>query len=160
MKKYKLKNGITLLYEKKPSKSAAVEIMVKVGSNYEDKRIRGISYFIEHMLFEGTKKRKTSLEISNEIEKLGGEMNAYTSNEVTAFFVKVLGKHFEKALDVLSDIIQNPLFDEKMVDKERKVLLKEINMVTDEPRFHQWILFTKTLFKKHPAKHPTYGSIQ
>lgn len=158
MQKYTLKNGLTLLFEKRATKSTAVEVTVKTGSNDESKKIRGISHFIEHMLFEGTTTRKDSREIANEIEKLGGELNAYTSNERTAFFAKVLNKYFEKALDILSDIIKNPLFREESIEKERKVILKEINMVTDEPRFHQWILFQKTLFKKHPTKNPTYGS--
>ena len=158
MPKYALKNGLTILFEKRATKTTAVEVTVKTGSNNETKRINGISHFIEHMLFEGTKTRKSSREIANEIEKLGGELNAYTSNERTAFFSKVLNKHFDKALEILSDIIKNPLFDKKNIEKERKVILKEINLVTDEPRFHQWILFQKTLFKKHPTKNPAYGS--
>jgi len=157
MHKYTLKNGLTLLFEKRATKTTAVEVTVKTGSNNESKKINGISHFIEHMLFEGTKTRKSSREIANEIEKLGGELNAYTSNERTAFFAKVLNKHFDKALEILSDIIKNPLFDKKNIEKERKVILKEINLVTDEPRFHQWILFQKTLFKKHPARNPAYG---
>lgn len=160
MKKYTLGNGLVILHEKRPTKSVAIEITVKVGSNNEPKKINGISHFIEHMLFEGTKKRKTSKAISSEIEKLGGELNAYTSNERTAFFAKVLSKHFNKALDILSDIIQNPLFETKNIEKERKVILKEIDMVRDEPRFHQWVLFQKTLFQKHPTKNPTYGTIK
>ena len=158
MKKYLLKNGLTLLFEERPTKTVAVEITVKAGSNNETEKISGISHFIEHMLFEGTKTRPLGREIANEIEKRGGELNAYTSNEKTAFFAKVLNKHFEKALEILSDLIKNPLFDKKNIEKERKVILKEINMVTDEPRFHQWILFQKTLFKKHPTKNPAYGS--
>ena len=160
MHKYTLKNGLTLLFEKRATKTTAVEVTVKTGSNNESKKINGISHFIEHMLFEGTKTRKSSREIANEIEKLGGELNAYTSNERTAFFAKVLNKHFDKALEILSDIIKNPLFDKKNIEKERKVILKEINLVTDEPRFHQWILFQKTLFKKHPSKNPTYGTVE
>lgn len=160
MEKHIFKNGLTLLFEKRNTNTVAVEMTVKVGSNNETKNINGISHFIEHMMFEGTKKRTTSKEISSEIEKLGGELNAYTSNERTSFFVKILDKHFEKALDVLSDMMQNPLFLEKSIEKERKVILKEIDMVRDEPRFHQWTLFQKTLYKKHPAKNPTYGTIE
>ena len=85
MEKYKLRNGITAIFEKNSSKSVAVEIMFKVGSNYEKKSLAGISHFLEHMLFEGTKKRKTSREIANEIEKFGGEFNAYTTGDRTAF---------------------------------------------------------------------------
>ena len=152
MKRYKLKNGLTLIYEKKPLMSTAIEVLVKVGSNYENKNVFGISHFLEHMLFEGTKKRKGSRIISNEIETLGGEMNAYTTTDRTAFFIRILNKHFDKALDVLSDIIQNSTFDNKFVEKERKVILKEIDMVNDQPRFLQWILFQKNLFKKNNAK--------
>lgn len=158
MKRYKLKNGLTLIYEKKPLMSTAIEVLVKVGSNYENKKVFGISHFLEHMLFEGTKKRKTSRTISNEIETLGGEMNAYTTTDRTAFFIRILNKHFDKALDVLSDIIQNSTFDNKFVEKERKVILKEIDMVNDQPRFLQWILFQKNLFKKNNARNPTYGT--
>jgi len=115
---------------------------------------------MEHMLFEGTKKRPNSRIISNEIESLGGELNAYTSNERTCFYIKVPKEHFGKALDILSDIMQNPLFTEKTIEKERKIILKEINLHKDEPRFHQWVLFTQTLFKKHPARLPAYGTVK
>ena len=160
MKKFVLNNGLTVIFEKKAAKSVAIEITVKTGSNNEDSKVSGISHFIEHMVFEGTKKRKTNKEIANEIEKLGGDLNAYTSNEKTCFFVKVLNKHFEIALDVLSDVIQNPLFEDKSIEREREVILKEINMVKDEPRFHQWVLFQKALFKKSPTKNPVYGTVQ
>jgi predicted Zn-dependent peptidase len=160
MKKYKLKNGTTIIFEKNRSKSVAIEVMFKVGSNNENKEISGISHFLEHMLFEGTKKRKNSREIANEIEKYGGQFNAYTSGDRTAFFIKIINKRFEKALDILSDMVSNSLFSKKTIEKEKKVILKEINMVTDDPRQHQWILFQKNLFERHPAKNPTYGTTQ
>lgn len=159
MKKYMLKNGITLIFEKVSSKSVAIEIMFKVGSNYESLKVAGISHFLEHMLFEGTKKRKTSREIANEIEKYGGEFNAYTTGDRTAFFIKIINKKFGNALDILSDIVKNPVFGEKIMEKEKQVILKEINMVNDDPRLHQWILFQQALFEKHPARHPTYGTV-
>ena len=160
MRKCKLSNGITLLFEKKQSKSVAIEIMFKVGSNYETNVLAGISHFLEHMLFEGTKKRRTSREIANEIEKYGGEFNAYTTGDRTAFYIKIINKRFQTALDILSDMVSHPLFDKKIIEKEKQVVLKEINMVTDDPRLHQWILFQKTLFEKHPAKNPTYGAVE
>ena len=157
MKKVVLDNGLTVLFEQKKGNAVVVEIMIKVGSNYETATERGISHFIEHMLFEGTQKRPTNLLISNEIEKIGGEFNAYTTNERTCFYVKVLKKHFTKAIDVLSDILQNSLFKEEDVLKERNIVIKEIDLVNDEPRYYQWDLLQRTIFEKHPTKYPVYG---
>lgn len=160
MQKFKLKNGLTVVYIKKPGTSVAVEVLVKVGSNDEKEKELGISHFIEHMVFEGTKKRGSSREIANVIEGVGGELNAYTSNERTCYYAKVPGKHFNRALDVISDILQNPLFRKEDVEKQRKIILKEVGLVTDEPRFHQWVLFGRALFKKHPARNPAYGTVR
>src|SRR3990167_4822472 len=159
MKKYKLKNGIILIFERVQSKSVALEVMFKVGSNDEGGNSAGIAHFLEHMLFEGTQKRNSSREIANEIEKYGGEFNAYTTGDRTAFFIKIIKKRLDTALDILSDMVSNPIFDEKIIEKEKQVILKEINMVTDDSRLHQWVLFQKTLFDRHPAKNPTYGSV-
>ena len=156
MKKIKLKNGLTVLIDKRPTASVAIEVIVKVGSNFENKNNFGISHFVEHMLFEGTKHRATR-EIANEIEGIGGELNAATSNERTFFYCYVPKKYFDRALDVLADIIQNPLFTEKSILKERKIISDEIDLVNDNPLFYQWILFQKTLFKENPAKNPIYG---
>ena len=158
MKKYALANGIKILFENNNSKSVSVEVMFNIGSNYEPAKIAGISHYLEHMLFEGTKKRKNSTQIANEIEKYGAEFNAYTTGDRTAFFIKIINKRFGKALEILSDMIKNSVFDWKIMEKEKKVILKEINMVTDDPRQHQWIIFHKSLFQKHPARNPTYGS--
>ena len=87
MKKYMLRNGAIVIFDKNNSKSVAVEVMFKVGSNNETKAQAGLSHYLEHMLFEGTKKRKGSREIANEIEKYGGEFNAYTTGDRTAFFI-------------------------------------------------------------------------
>src|SRR3989338_11032210 len=160
MEKHMLKNGAALIFEKNASKSVAVEVMFRFGSNFEGKKTLGLAHFLEHMLFEGTKNRKDSREIANEIEKYGGEVNAYTTGDRTAFFIKIISKRFDIALDILSDMIANPVFDEKIIEKEKQVVLKEINMVTDDSRLHQWILFQKTLFYKHPAKHPTYWTAE
>lgn len=155
MQKKKNKNGLTIIYDKQPTKSVSIQVTVKVGSNHENNQNNGISHFIEHMLFEGTKKR-TNDQIANEIESLGGEFNAATSSERTYYYIKILNKHFDKALEILSDIILNPQFDNKMVEKERKIILNEINFVDDEPRHYQWILFQKNLFTSS-AKNPIYG---
>jgi len=155
MRKIKLKNGLTIIYDKQPTKSVSIQVTVKVGSNHETKKNNGISHFIEHMLFEGTKTRSNQ-EIANEIERLGGELNAATTAERTYYYVKILNKYFDKALDILSDLTQNPNFDIKAMEKEKKVILNEINLVNDEPRFYQWILLQRTLFDSN-ARLPTYG---
>ena len=160
MEKYRLGNGCAIIFNKNLSKSVAVEVMFRVGSNFESSDMAGISHFLEHMLFEGTEKRKNSREIANEIEKYGGEFNAYTTGDRTAFFIKIINKRFDIALEILSDMVANPVFDKKIIEKEKQVVLKEINMVTDDSRLHQWILFQKTLFEKHPAKNPTYGRVE
>lgn len=157
MEKVILPNGLTVIYKPKKSNLVVVEVMVKVGSNDETAAERGISHFLEHILFEGTTKRPSNQKISNEIERIGGDFNAYTTNERTCFHIKVLKKHFPIAVDVLADILQHSLFREKDIKKERKVVLKEIDMVHDEPRYYQWVLFQQHLFQKHPSQYPTYG---
>jgi len=157
--RFALNNGLKIIELKRKSDIVTIQITVNVGSNNETKKIGGISHFIEHMVFEGTKKR-TSAEIANSIESLGGELSAYTSNEITCFYVKIIKKHFDKALDVLSDILINPLFDLKLIEKERPIILSEIKMVLDQPRHHQWTLFYQTLFNKFPAKNPVYGTMK
>ncbi|GAF79717.1 unnamed protein product, partial [marine sediment metagenome] len=141
------------------TKTFALQATVKAGSNNETKSLLGISHFIEHMLFEGTKNR-TDMQISSEIEGIGGEIGAFTSNERTCFYIKALKRHFDRALDVLADVIQNPLLDKSKIEKERKIILSEVNTRYDDPRFYQWILFQKTLFKKHPVKNSTIGTLK
>lgn len=157
MEKVVLPNGLTIIYEHKQSKAVVLEVMVKVGSNDEKKQERGVTHFIEHMLFEGTKKRPTNWQISNEIERVGGDFNAYTTNERTCFYIKVLKKHFSLAVDVLADMLQNPLFKEEHITKEKNIVIKEIDLMNDEPKYYQWILLQRTLFQKHPCRFPTYG---
>ena len=160
MKKVVLKNGLTVIYYPKKGNSVVVEVMINVGSCHEKNDERGISHFLEHILFEGTSKRATNKEISNEIERIGGDFNAYTSTGKTCFYTKVLRKHFSIAVDVLADILQNPLLRETDIKKEKNVVLKEIAMIYDEPRYHQWILLQQNLFERHPCKYPTYGDVK
>ncbi|MDO8511359.1 MAG: pitrilysin family protein [Nanoarchaeota archaeon] len=157
MKKAVLGNGLKLLYYPKKGNSVVVEVMINVGSCHEKSDEQGISHFLEHILFEGTSKRSSNKEISNEIERIGGDFNAYTSTGKTCFYAKVLKKHFSIAVDVIADILQNPLLREEDIKKEKNVVLKEIAMIYDEPRYHQWILLQQNLFEKHPCRFPTYG---
>ncbi len=157
MQKAVLKNGMTVLHYPKQSSAVIVQVMIKVGSNNESSAERGLAHFLEHILFEGTVKRPTNRDITNEIERIGGDFNAYTTGDRTCFHIKVLKKHFPIAVDVLADMLQNSLLKPADIAKEKNVVLKEIDMVYDDPRFYQWVLFQKHLFKKHPSKYPTYG---
>lgn len=154
-----LSNGLTLLYKKVPSETVTVEFSVHTGSIMESTLEAGISHFLEHLLFEGTKKRPSSKAIANEIEKYGGEFNAATSHERTFYYVKIAKQHFALAFDILFDMFTNSLFDAAIIEKERKVILDEVNMVNDTPRQYQWILFNKALYAKHPAALPVYGNV-
>ncbi len=159
MKKYTLRNGLHVLIDKKNAETVSIMATVKIGSLYE-KANEGISHFVEHMVFEGTEKRKTAKDITSEIEAVGGMINAYTDHERTSFFIKVPKKYFSLAVDILSDIMQNATFEEDVLNKEREVILREINMCYDEPRVHQWLLFYHTLFPGHPAGKPIFGSVE
>ena len=157
MQKIRLPNGLTIIHEPKKGNSVVVELQVNVGSNDESPEERGISHFLEHLLFEGTQKRPTNQLISNEIESIGGDFNAYTTNERTCFYIKVLKKHFAIAVEILSDIMLNSLFQAEHIEREKNVVVKEIDMINDEPRFYQWLFLQKNLFKDHPCQYPTYG---
>ncbi|HLD15372.1 MAG TPA: pitrilysin family protein [Candidatus Nanoarchaeia archaeon] len=159
MQVFKLKNGLTVLYDKKKSNSVCLNALVKVGSNNESSNEKGVSHFLEHILFEGTK-HFTTRALANEIEKVGGEINAATSNERTFYYTLVPKNHVEKAFKVISDILINPLFNAKAIEKEREVIVSEIKMLHDEPRHLQWILLQQNLFEKNKAKYPVYGSIK
>ncbi len=126
-------NGVKFFMEKNGTLPVvSIGVFVKSGSRYESEEKLGVSHFLEHAVFKGTKKR-SAYEISHEIEKLGGELNAYTSPEYTLFYVKLLDKHTEKGFDVLSDIVQNAVFDEKLMEREKKVILEEIEEYYDSP---------------------------
>jgi len=144
-----LKNGMTLLFEKRNVPVVSVAFAVRAGGINEGVSEKGISHFIEHLLYKGTKTR-TSKQIAEEIEKNGGELNGFTSEEITAYFCKMPSKHLDIALNVLADIIKNPVFDEKELEKERKVIFEEIKMYKDNPQMHsiseiQKLLYTGTL---------------
>ncbi len=157
MQKYRLKNGMTVLYEPRSSDSVAIEVSVGTGSNNEPRRVAGISHFLEHMVFEGSTTR-SAREISEAVENVGGELNAATSNERTFFYIKIPKNKLLIGLDILSDILGNPAFRRQSLEKERKVILEEIKMVIDQPIIYQWVFFEESIFKRHPTKYPVYGT--
>ncbi|MEK6829258.1 MAG: pitrilysin family protein [Nanoarchaeota archaeon] len=127
-----LKNGMTVLLEKRDLPIVSVAIATKYGGIHESANERGIAHFIEHMLYKGTKKR-TAKQIAEEIEKNGGELNGFTSETMTAFWCKMPSKHLDIALHVLSDMAKNPLFDSRETEKERKVIFEEMKIYHDTP---------------------------
>jgi len=129
-----LENGIRLITIPMPSiASATVLVMIGTGSRYEISENNGISHFLEHMSFKGTKKRPTAREIVSIIDSMGGQWNAFTGKEVTGFFVKSAASHLDISLDIISDILINSTFPKEELEKERGVIIEEINMYEDTP---------------------------
>lgn len=131
-------------------KSVTVLVMVGTGSRYETKNLNGISHFLEHLVFKGTKKRPTSGEIFSLLDGVGASHNAFTGRDHTGFYVKTAAKHLELALDVLSDVILNPVFDPRELEKERRVIVEEINMYEDEPQTLAGRVFGEMIFPNSP----------
>jgi predicted Zn-dependent peptidase len=145
-KKEYLENGIPVVMEPfKTVRSVAVGVWVKVGSRYEPHEENGISHFLEHMFFKGTKKRDTR-DIAVEIDSMGGDLNAFTSREHTAFYIKVLDEYLDKGIDLLSDILVNSVFPEDELEKEKKIVKEEIKMVEDTPDDYVHDLFNLTVW--------------
>ncbi len=131
-------------------KSVSVLVGVATGSRYEPKNINGISHFLEHLVFKGTKKRPTSKEIFALLDSVGAGHNAFTGKDTTGFYVKVAAEHLELALDILSDVILNPIFDAKEIDKERGVIIEEINMYEDQPQAIVSRVFDELIYPDNP----------
>jgi len=127
-----LKNGMTILFEKRDLPVVSVAFAVRNGGINESISEKGISHFIEHMLYKGTPTRNTK-KIAEEIEKNGGELNGFTDEAITAYWCKMPSKHLDVALNVLGDMVKNPLFEKKELEKERKVIFEEIKMRKDNP---------------------------
>jgi predicted Zn-dependent peptidase len=151
-KKITLDNGLRIITAPiENANSVTVLILVGTGSKYETKDINGISHFLEHMFFKGTNKRPSTLKISETLDSVGGEYNAFTSKEVTGFWAKVDKKHSDIAMDWISDIFLNSKFDEKEIEREKGVIIEEVNMYLDTPMAYVGELFEKLLYGDTPA---------
>ncbi len=128
----KLDNGITVILEKREAPIVAVSSSIMFGAQYENADIKGISHFIEHLVFKGTKKRDV-VEIPKEIEGKGGIINAFTGEEITCYWNKLPSRYFSLGADISRDLVLNPLFEKKALERERKVILEEIKMYHDNP---------------------------
>jgi predicted Zn-dependent peptidase len=153
-----LPNGLTIITEEMQHiRSVSMGIWVKTGSRDEDPQWNGISHFIEHMVFKGTKSR-TAEEIARQVDSIGGNMDAFTAKECVCFNIKVLDEHLPIALDVLSDLVLNPVFADKDIDREQGVILEEIKMDEDNPDYLVHEIFTQNFWKDHPLGKPILGT--
>jgi predicted Zn-dependent peptidase len=153
-----LENGLTLITESMPHvRSVAIGVWLKRGSRHETPAQTGISHFIEHMVFKGTKNR-TAETIASEVDSIGGYMDAFTAKEYASFHLKVLDEHLPLAVDILGDVVMNPLFDATEMAKEKKVIFEEINMVEDTPDDLVMELFTEAFWPNHPLGRPILGT--
>ncbi|MFH1427269.1 MAG: pitrilysin family protein [Patescibacteria group bacterium] len=158
---YKLKllrNGIKLItIPMRGTKTATILLMVRTGSKYENKKNNGISHFLEHMFFKGTKKRPNTLALAGELDSVGGEYNAFTGKEYTGYFVKVDCSKIKLAADIVSDMLLNSKFEQKEIDRERGVIVEEINMYHDNPLMYIEDIFENCLYGNTPAGWDTIG---
>ncbi|MCJ7497052.1 MAG: insulinase family protein [candidate division Zixibacteria bacterium] len=155
-----LDNKLRVISEKIDSVSSiTLGVWIDVGSRDEEQNENGISHFIEHMLFKGTKKRSTK-EIALALESLGGTLNAFTGRENTCLYAKVLDEHLEIALDVLSDLLLNPLFNPYDFKKEKKIIAEEIKELEDMPSEVAFDLLMEAMWGEHPLGRPVIGDIK
>jgi len=158
-KKTTLKNGLRIItIPMKNTQTVTVLVLVGTGSKYETKELNGISHFLEHMYFKGTKKRPSTLAIAETLDEVGGIYNAFTGDEYTGYFAKVDSIHFETALDWVSDIFLNSLLPETEIKKEKGVIVEEINMYRDMPAHYVQILWSELLYGDQPAGWPIAGT--
>jgi predicted Zn-dependent peptidase len=154
-----LDNGLRLVTEAMPhTRSVAIGFFIGTGSRYETDKQAGISHFIEHMCFKGTQKRPTSVEVCTVIEGVGGMLNAGTDKELTIYWCKVAKPHFPAALDVMVDILTGSLFDPAEIEKERRVIIEEINMSLDSPSQRVSMLIDELMWPEHPLGRDIAGS--
>ena len=135
----------------KDNPTVTVLVLVEAGSKYETKKVNGISHFLEHMCFKGTLKRPKAIDISKELDALGSQYNAFTAQEYTGYYAKSDAKHFSKIFDIVSDIYLNSTFPETEMEKEKGVIIEEINMYEDMPQRHVQDLIMKLLYGDTPA---------
>jgi len=151
-KKITLKNGLQIVLIKKTESPATTAlVMVATGSKYETKNINGISHFLEHLCFKGTESRPAAIDISSELDGLGAQYNAFTGEEYTGYYAKVAAKYTGKIIDVVSDLYLNPTFPKEELEREKGVIIEEINMYEDLPMRRVHELMTELLYGNQPA---------
>lgn len=158
-KKQTLKNGIRLITAPlKETQTASLLVMVKVGSRYETDRDSGLAHFVEHMMFKGTKRRPTTLALSKELDSVGAEFNAFTGKDTTAYLIKADSRHLSLSIDVLSDMLLHSKLDAAELEKEKGVIVEEINMYEDNPLMYVEEMLEETMFGGNPLGRMIAGS--
>jgi predicted Zn-dependent peptidase len=153
-----LPNGLTIITEEMQHiRSVSIGIWIKTGSRDEEPQWNGISHFVEHMVFKGTKHRSAE-DIARQVDSIGGNMDAFTAKECICFNIKLLDEHLPIAMDVLSDLVLNPVFNGQDITKERGVILEEIKMDEDSPDYLVHEIFTQNFWKDHPLGKPILGT--
>lgn len=159
-KEYILKNNLTVIYERlNYLKSVSLGVWIGAGARYETRSNNGISHFIEHMVFKGTKTR-TAKDIACEIDRIGGEINAFTGKDCTCFYTKTLNSDLEIAVDILSDMLLNPVFNPVHIGTEKKVVLEEISMYEDDPEELVNDLLSEEMWNGSPLGYPILGTAE
>ncbi len=158
-KTYKLKNNLKVLVApQEKTEVVTLMIMFSVGSRFEGKQNLGISHFLEHMMFKGTKRHPSNQAISKKLDAMGAIFNAFTGKDMTAYYIKVRSEHLTRAIDLLSDMMLNSKFPAAMMEKEKGVILEEINMSEDNPMYYIEDLFDETLFDDQPLGRHIIGT--
>ena len=158
IRKRELRNGLVIATEVMPHlRSVSLGVWVKCGSRFEETKNTGISHFIEHLLFKGTRKRSAA-RIAEAIDSVGGQLNAFTEKEYVGFYAKVLDEHLPLAFDLVSDIVLHPAFPPVEIKRERIVIFEEINMVEDSPQELILDLYMESFWKDHPLGRPISGT--
>ena len=153
-----LPNGLTLISEEMPHiRSVSAGVWIRTGSRHEEPEVNGISHFAEHMVFKGTTTRTAEM-IARQVDSFGGNLDAFTAKECVCFNVKVLDEHLPDAMDVLSDLVLNPSFNDVDVKKERGVIMEEIKMDEDNPDYLVHEIFVQSFWKDHPLGRPILGT--
>jgi len=156
----RLANGLTILTERMPGlRSVSIGIWLRRGSRHEAQHLNGISHFIEHALFKGTR-RRSARDIAIESDRLGGHLDAYTTHELTGFALKVVDTELPRAFDLLADLVANPRFAEDDLEREQKVIIEEMKMIEDTPEELLSELFNSAYFPEHPLGRPIEGTEQ
>jgi len=159
--KYQLENKMNvLLIPQEHTKAVTAMIMFPVGSRYEPEKLAGVSHYIEHLMFKGTEKRRSTLALTREIDRLGAEYNAFTGKEYTGYYIKTDASYIETSLDILSDMLFHSLFDPKEMEREKGPIIEEIRMYNDNPLMNIENIFEDTLFAGCPLGRDIAGTVK